>query len=216
VSKAVEKFKEIASQPRFRGWPLVGEYELGAKIPFFGQVVRYKLQTGNGIEEYASILRHFGWSVCFGVTTEGNVITNIQWKPGINEVEWGLSPGGIGRVGPNATEAEVLQKTKEFFLKETGYGNGTWTYLGCGMVDSGKFRGADPNDHGLPAHMFLAVDLEREQEPQPLPNEIMEKLHVPLEEFAEVLHARPRLFNEISAIACAYAAREELRRLGRL
>lgn len=216
MRNAVERFREIASRPEFAGWPRVGEYKLGEKIPFFGQVLHYQLQTPTKIEDYASILRHFGWSVCFGVTTEGNVITNIQWKPGINGVEWGLSPGGIGRVGPSASPEEVLEKTQGFFLKETGYGGGAWTYLDHTMVDSGKFRGAGPNDHGLPAHMFLAVDLEKRQEPQPLPNEIMDKLHVPLLEFDEILDLRPRLFKEVSAVACAYAALWELRKTGRL
>ncbi|MEK7212721.1 MAG: hypothetical protein AAB686_03520, partial [Patescibacteria group bacterium] len=112
---AIERFLAMASQERFLGWPLVGEYQVGTKIPFFGQVLEYDLQTGRGTEHYASLLRHFGWVGVFGVTREGNVITNIQWKPGINAVEWGLSPGGIGKVGPNATRDEVLWKTQEFF-----------------------------------------------------------------------------------------------------
>ena len=216
--KAIEKFREIAGQERFKGWPLAGNYELGEKIPFFGQVLKYRLKTGNGEEPYVSLLRHFGWSVVFGVTAERNVITNIQWKPGINGPEWGLSPGGIGRIGPRAPLGEILQKTKGFFLKETGYGGGEWHYLGRGMVDSGKFRGAGPDDHGLPAHKFLAVDLEHKQEPQPLPNEIMEKLQVPLEEFEEILDTDPEHnpFNEISAQSCAETALRKLRKMGRL
>lgn len=146
------------------------------------------------------------------------MITNVQWKPGINAVEWGLSPGGIGRVKPGTPLDEITRITKEFFLKETGYGGGDWTYLGNGMVDSGKFRGAGPDDHGLPAHMFLAVDLEYLQEPQPLPNEIMEKLRVPLSEFEEILDFDPENnpFNEISAQTCAEKALRKLRKMGRL
>ena len=213
---AIDQFERIASQSKFAGWPLVGEYELGEEIPFFGKVLHYKLQTPTKVENYASILRHFGWSVVFGVTTQGKVITNIQWKPGINGVEWGLSPGGIGRVKPGTPLNEITRVTQEFFLKETGYGGGDWIYLDNGMVDSGKFRGAGPDDHGLPAHMFLAVDLEHQQEPQPLPNEIMEKFHVPLSQFPDILRQRPRRFKEISALTCAYAAIDELREMRRI
>ena len=61
--KAVERFRQIVKHPKFQGWPLVGEYRLGAKIPFFGQVLEYDLKTPNGVELYVSLLRHFGWSV---------------------------------------------------------------------------------------------------------------------------------------------------------
>lgn len=220
---AIEKFKEIAAQEKFKGWPLAGKYRLGGKIPYFGQILEYELVTGNGVEPYVSLLRHnvsllrhFGWSVVFGITTKKMVMTNIQWKPGINAVEWGLSPGGIGRVVPNAPFEEILRKTQEFFLKETGLRKGTWIYLDQVMIESGKFRGARPEDHGVPAHLFLALDLEEVASPTPLPNEIMEKLLVPLEEFQDVLDERPRRFKETSSVACAYAALWELRKMGRV
>jgi len=53
---AVERFRIIAAQDRFKGWPLIGEPELGPKIPYFGGTLNYKLQTGNGVEDYTSIL----------------------------------------------------------------------------------------------------------------------------------------------------------------
>ena len=59
----IKRFCELAAEDRFKDWPLVGEPELGPKIPFFGGTLNYKLQTGNGIEDYTSILRHFGWAV---------------------------------------------------------------------------------------------------------------------------------------------------------
>src|SRR3990167_11201173 len=153
---ATARFKELAGEERFRGWPLVGEAELGYKIPFFGQVLAYKLRTGNGVEEYYSLLRHFGWSVCFGVTTEGQVITLVQWKPGINQASWELPPGGIGKIEENTSRKTILKKTQEVYLNETGYGNGAWQYLGYVMIETGKYRGATPDSHGFRAHMWLA------------------------------------------------------------
>lgn len=201
----VGKYREIAASPRFRGWPLVGEYKLGPKIPYFGQVLEYQLRTGNGIEDYFSLLRHFGWSVAFGVTVEKMVLTLVQWKPGSNKAGWELPPGGIGRVTPGTSIADIISRTKEIYLRETGYGGGKWEYLGRVLVETGKYRGAGPEDHGLPAHLMLATDLEKFQDARyPNRNEIMETLEVPLDQFREVLESG--LFEEASAVPCAMLA----------
>ncbi|MBI3442544.1 MAG: hypothetical protein HY007_02155 [Candidatus Sungbacteria bacterium] len=206
---AVDRFLEISLEPKFAGWPLVGEYELGERIPFFGQVLNYKLETGNGVEDYTSLLRHFGWVVVFGVTSLQAVVTLVQWKPGHNRAGWELPPGGIGRVRSDATHEEILTRTQEFYLRETGYAGGQWTRLGEAMIETGKYRGSSPDDHGLPAHMYIATDLERVAEARkPNPNEIMETLLVPLDEFWDVI--RSGLFKECSALPCALLALAEL------
>lgn len=210
--RAIDKFRELAAQERFKGWPVVGEPELGAKIPFFGQALNYKLKTGNGVEDYVSLLRHFGWAVVFGMDRDNNVITLCQWKPGVNLASWELPPGGIGKIAPDTTQAEILKRTEEMYLKETGLGNGDFVYLGRVMIETGKFRGAGPDDHGLPAHLMLATGLERVQDARrPNPNEIMETLLVPVDEFPDVL--RSGLFTETSAVACAYMALVRLDKL---
>ena len=205
MASAIEQFSLIASEPRFQGWPLVGEIRRGIKIPFFGETIDYQLETGNGIEPYTSILRKFGWTVCFGVTSDRKVITGIQWKPGINRGEWDLPPGGIGRISHETTPEELLARTQEAYLRETGYAGGEWSYLGHIMIDSGKYRGADPSDHGFPAHMYLATGIERRQAARnPNPNEIIETLIVPLEEFPEILTSGE--FDEASGKMCAALA----------
>lgn len=210
MSNATEKFQCIAGQERFKGWPMVGEPVLGEKIPFFGQTMSYRLRTGNGEEDYTSILRSFGWAVCFGVTKDNEVITLAQWKPGVNAASWELPPGGIGKIAPGTSHADILDTTKEIYLRETGFGNGEWSYLGNSLVETGKYRGAGPSDHGLPAHMFLATGLERIADARhPNRNEIMETLMVPLEEFYEVIDSG--LFNEISAELCALLALRKLK-----
>lgn len=206
---AIDQFRIIASQERFKGWPLVGEIKRGPKIPFFGEAIEYELETGNGIEKYYSLLRRFGWVVCFGVTTDLKVITGIQWKPGINRAEWDLPPGGIGRVTNETTQEEILARTQEAYLRETGYGGGTWTYLGHVMIDSGKFRGSDPGDHGFPAYLYFATGLEmRGKARNPNENEIIETLLVPLEEFPEI--AMSGEFDETSGKTCALMALKAL------
>lgn len=206
----VERFTALANEERFRGWPMVGEPRLGPKIDYFGQVLNYELRTPRGIEQYTSILRHFGWSMVFGVTTDNQVITLVQWKPGVNRASWEMPPGGIGKVHPETTSEEILAKTRTVYLNETGFGDGEWSYLGAADVETGKYRGAGPDDHGLPAHMYLATGLVQKADARkPLENEIMETLMVPLNEFWNVIDSG--LFREISAVACATLA---LRRLG--
>ena len=215
VMGAVENFLQISSDPKFQGWPLVGEYELGERIPFFGQVLNYRLATGNGVEDYTSLLRYFGWGMVFGVTVRRQIPTLVQWKPGVNRASWEIPPGGIGRVRPDATMEEILSRTQEAYLRETGYGGGEWSYLGRVMIETGKFRGAGPDDHGLPAHLFLAYDIEKQVDARrPNSNEIIELLEVPLDEFDEVIDSG--LFTECSAVPCALLALRKLRKLGRL
>ncbi|MEI7620368.1 MAG: hypothetical protein WCJ57_02250 [Candidatus Falkowbacteria bacterium] len=201
----IRKFQEISGQERFKGWPLVGGYELGAKIPFFGQELKYTLRTGNGDEEYYSLIRSFGWVVVFGVTDNQKVLTLVQWKPGVNCASWELPPGGIGKLAPGASQAEITEKSQDIYLKETGYGEGKWEYLGNSVIETGKYRGAGPDDHGLLAHMYLATDLKKISDArQPNRNEIMETLEVPLDEFRAVLESG--LFREVSAVNCAMLA----------
>jgi hypothetical protein len=205
MGSATKKFREIASNPKFKGWPLVGDYKLGVKIPFFGQTLEYVLRTGNGNEDYVSLIRHFGWCVVFGVNEKSNVISLVQWKPGANKPGWELPPGGIGKIAPGTSQGEILEKTKEIYLKETGYGNGDWDYLGHILIETGKYRGAGPDDHGLPAHMMLATNLVQIQDSrQPNRNEIMETLEFPLDEIREVVESG--LLEEASALPCALLA----------
>ncbi len=92
----LKDYAAIAAQDKFNGWPLVGVPTLGDKIPFFGQTLHYKLETGNGVEDYTSIIRSFGWCVTFGVVEEHGVpyvLTLVQWKPGVNRASWELPPG---------------------------------------------------------------------------------------------------------------------------
>ncbi len=207
--RAINQFRALAAEDRFKeGWPLVGNPRLGAKIPYFGQTLEYQLQTGNGVEDYTSIIRNFGWAVCFGVVDD-QVATLCQWKPGINQASWELPPGGIGKIGPEDTLEDITEQTKRSYLKETGLGGGNFKHLGHIMIETGKYRGAGPDDHGLQAHLFLGTGLERAQGARtPNPNEIMETIMVPLEQFPEVLVSG--LFMEESAVVCAYKALIEL------
>lgn len=209
--RAVEQFRRAAQDPKFKGWSVVGEPVIGEKIPFFGHPVHYQLQVGEETQDYTSLLRDFGWAVAFGVTEGSKVLTLAQWKPGVNRASWELPPGGIGKAPSGLSEEDILARTQAAYLKETGYGGGTWKYLGATYVETGKYRGPSFDDHGLPAHLYLATALVQYQAARnPAPNEIMQTIEVPLNEFEEVLDSGD--FNEVSAEVCALRALRELAR----
>ncbi len=210
MKSSIQQFLTLAEEPRFKGWPLVpGSIANGSKIDFFGSTVTYQLLVDGEVNNYTSIIRSFGWAVVFGVTKDNEVITLCQWKPGVNQASWELPPGGIGKL-PSGTPIETITElTIASFLKETGYGNGNWKPLGKVMIETGKYRGASIDDHGLPAYMFLATDLEKIADARnPEKNEIMETIMVPLNEFPAVLESG--LFTEASAVPCAHKALDVL------
>jgi hypothetical protein len=206
----VDQFLEIAGEERFKGWPVVeGSVQLGEKIPFFGQTINYELQTPAGVDKYTSILRHFGWVVVVGITQDWYIPTLVQWKPGVNRASWELPPGGIGKTPPDISEEELLEKTKEHYLKETGYGGGDWEYLGYTLIETGKYRGAGPDEHGLKAHMYMAKGLKKLGDARnPEPNEIMETLLVPIRDLRKVVNSGH--FLEVSAVVCAHKALDKV------
>ncbi|MBI4032692.1 hypothetical protein HY374_03235 [Candidatus Berkelbacteria bacterium] len=206
---AVEKFRQLAAEPRFQGWPLVGVPVVFAGLPYFGAALKERRETPNGVEEYFPLQRTFYWMVTFGITVDGLVPTLCQWKMGVNGPSWELPPGGVGKFEHEPTSEELMARTQEIYLRETGFGGGEWAYLGYTLIETGKFRGPTPQSRGLKAHMSMATGLESVQAARaPLANEIMETLLVPLGEFRRVLESG--LFTEISAALCARAALEKL------
>lgn len=192
------------------GWPVISTDEY-ASVPFFGKVLKQVRDVNGKQEEYYNILRHFGWSVAFGVTMLKEVPTLIQWKPGVNKGSWELPPGGIGKIAEEASLETILERTKEVYQRETGYGGGIWTYLGHIMIETGKYRGATADSHGLEAHLWLAESLKKVGEFKHAPEEKIRLLQVRLNDFRDVLDCG--LFVEESAVACAYKA---LLKLGHL
>lgn len=211
-SDVIHRARALMEDPALQGHPVVGRGEVvDPEIPFFGRVLHERRQTPAGVLDYYAILRHFGWSVVFGVTTSGEVPTLIQWKHGHNRAGWELPPGGIGKIEEDAPLEAIEARTRATYLAETGYGGGTWTPLGHDIVETGKYRGATPDSHGLRAHYFLAEGLERLRDPNPRPEEQLVQLMVPLAEWPAVLESG--LFTEISAVSCAYRALLRLRAL---
>lgn len=200
-----EKAKKIIN--KLKGWPVISTKEV-ATIPYFGKVIKQIRDIDGEKMDYYNILRHFGWSVTFGVTADNQVLTLIQWKPGVDKGTWELPPGGIGKIDEEASLDLIQERTKEFYQKETGYGKGKWKYLGYVMIESGKFRGATKDSHGLKAHLWLATGLEKISGTAHRPEEKIVLFPIPLEKFRKVVESD--LFNETSSVCCAHRALIEL------
>lgn len=187
-----------------QGWPILSQCEL-TEIPYYGRVFEEQRLVSGTEESFYPIIRQFGWSMVFGVTSEKNeVLTLIQWKHGINQAEWRLPPGGIGEVSEDADITTILNKTREAYLQETGYQGAGWTYLGPMIIESGKYRGATLDSHGFAAHLWLADNLEEVAKPNPPAGDVYEILPVPVREFSRILDSG--LFVEESSLVCAYKA----------
>lgn len=193
MAKSVaDRFKEVVSRPEFKGWPVIGGYRDGLDIPYYGKIKEFTLQTPRGLEERRIFIRS-GWAVVFARDIKGDVIALCQWKPGstangVFHLEF--SPGGIGFIAPGTTQEEILRRTQEVFLAETGYGGGCWESLGPPAIqESAWVRGASVDGHGLEAHLFMATGLEEIAEPEPNSNEIIQVFKFSLDEIVEVYNA---------------------------
>ena len=186
------------------GWPTISR-EPYISIPFFGEIIKETRNINGEPHDYWNVIRHFGWSVTFGITTGSEeVLTLIQGKPGVNRGSWELPPGGIGKIAEDASLETILQKTKDVYLRETGYGGNSWSYLGHIMIETGKYRGASSDSNGLRAHMWLAENLVNQSTTSHADNELIKVFPLPIRDFRKVLESG--LFVEESAVACAYKA----------
>lgn len=204
MTDVVKRARELLQNKWGEGWPIIGRKTF-AKIPFYGEVVE-ETRLVKGVEKpYFPIVRQSGWAVVFGVSfDERDVLTLIQWKPGVNRGSWELPPGGIGSFMEDAPIKTILERTKEIYRKETGYGDGEWIHLDHIAIETGMYRGATVDSHGFRAHLFLADGLRRISGTEHQQNEMIELFPVPLQEFRQVLESG--LFVEESAVVCAYKA----------
>lgn len=186
------------------GWPTISR-ESFVSIPFFGEIIKETRNINGKPHDYWNVIRHFGWSVTFGITHDSEeVLTLIQWKPGVNRGSWELPPGGIGKIAEDSSQEIILQRTKDVYLRETGYGGGNWSYLGHILIETGKYRGASSDSNGLRAHMWLAENLVNQSTIAHADNELIKVFPVPVRDFRKVLESG--LFVEESAVVCAYKA----------
>ena len=97
------------------------------------------------------VLQAPDWVNVVAVTTEGRIVMVEQYRFGIGDLS--LEPvAGLLDAGE-----ESLAAAKRELLEETGYGNGTWRYLGAVQ--------ANPAFHNIECHHWLVENVEPVQAP---------------------------------------------------
>lgn len=141
------------------------------KEPWF-TVRRDKVELPNGsvIPSYY-VLEYPAWICVLGVTREGKLLMERQYRHGLGQVAYELCAGV-------AEDSDISYKeaARRELWEETGYGKGHWEEY---MVFS-----ANPGTHTNLTYCFLATDLEKVGEPHP---EVTEDIAVELLEPEEVM-----------------------------
>lgn len=116
--------------------------------PWF-TVRREKVELPNGsvIPSYY-VLEYPEWVCVLGVTKEGKMIIERQYRHGIGEVGYEICAGVV-----DPTDASCLDAARRELQEETGYGKGNWELF---MTLS-----ANPGTHTNRSWCFLATDLEK-------------------------------------------------------
>jgi 8-oxo-dGTP pyrophosphatase MutT (NUDIX family) len=138
------------------------------------------------------VLESVDWVNMVARTTDGGLVMVEQFRFGIGEntIE---TPGGMVDPGEDS-----LAAARRELLEETGFGGGTWSYLGA----------VEPNPaiHPHLCHHWLADGVDRVAEPRPGPGEAI-AVHVMSESaMREAIHAgRLRHALALSALARVYS-----------
>ncbi|WP_422929609.1 NUDIX hydrolase [Singulisphaera sp. PoT] len=136
---------------------------------------RVRLSNGTIIDDF-NILEYPDWVNVVAVTGECEVVLVRQYRHGIRDVFYELPAGVCDAEDPGHEES-----ARRELLEETGYGGGVWSPL---MTLS-----ANPSTHSNRNYSFLAVGVERLQEPQLEDTEEIHVHPVSLDELRRILDA---------------------------
>jgi 8-oxo-dGTP pyrophosphatase MutT (NUDIX family) len=149
--------------------------EAGPEIPLFK--VRYdKMQHPTSLTEFQRvILEAPDWVNVVAVTTDNRIVMVEQYRFGIGELT--IEPVG-GLIDPGE---DSLDAAKRELLEESGFGGGSWRYLGSVQ--------ANPAIHDNLCHHWLVEDVSIVQDPTPDDGEEIRVHLMTLDELREAFGA---------------------------
>jgi len=113
------------------------------------------------------------WINVIAVTTDGDIIMERQYRPGLKRYDWEI-PAGVVEEGES-----LLQAAQRELLEETGYGNGEWKEM---MATC-----ANPTNTSNLSHTFLATNVVRISAPQQEKSEDISVWLMSQQELLEIL-----------------------------
>lgn len=178
-----------------------------AKIPYVGDVHNEQRALGIGNdEEFYVIMRKSQWSMALTITDSGLVLLNVQPKPGLDAASLEFPGGGIGD-NPVNDEDEIISRTEEQVLRETGYGGGVASYLGFSLVETGKYATPSAEEphvagvgRGFKAHCVLIQNASLIADQKLAPTEKIQPILVTIADLKELVRAN--VLTETSSLAC--------------
>lgn len=108
---------------------------------------KVQLPSGNTIPSYY-VLEYPAWVCILGITKEGKMVMERQYRHGLGKVGYELCAGVVEEM-----DISYLEAAKRELSEETGYGNGEWKSF---IVVS-----ANPGTHTNLTYCFLATGLEK-------------------------------------------------------
>ncbi len=147
--------------------------EAGPELPLFG--VRFDtMRHPTSSEEFQRlVLEAPDWVTVVAVTTDAKIVMVEQYRFGVGDLT--LEPVG-GLIDPGE---DSLGAARRELLEETGFGEGTWRYLGSVQ--------ANPAIHNNLCHHWLVDDVVEVQAPAPDSGEAIRVHLMTLDEVREAI-----------------------------
>ena len=133
-------------------WVKLGS-EAGPEIPLFRVRLDTMRHPTSSAEFERLVLETSDWVTVVAVTSDGKIVMVEQYRFGVGEIT--IEPvAGLVDQGEDS-----LGAAKRELLEESGFGKGTWRYLGSVQ--------ANPAIHNNLCHHWLVEDVELVQSPKP-------------------------------------------------
>lgn len=160
-------------ETNLRKWEITGGETVFEALPWV-KVVKESvcLPGGRCVDDFYKV-EFPEYAIICAEDETGSVLFQRQYKPALDKISWSF-PSGCCEPGE-----EPLATAQRELLEETGFRAAWWQTLGSFVTDGNKGCGR--------AHMFLAADLKKIQDPVVDDMEEMENVFVTKERLAELL-----------------------------